>query len=350
MRAFVTGSTGFLGIHLLQELSREGWEVVAFHRPTSDLSDLRGLPGVTFAVGDVRDDDSVLRAMPEGVDAVFHAAASVGFLRPGDERQQYEINVAGTRHVAAAALGKRARRFIHTSSVLTYDFDDGGRVTEGSPATKRTGCAYIHSKHLADLETERAVRQGLDAVFVHPSAIFGAYDKATWSKMFREIHRGLHIPAAPPGAASVCHMRKVAQAHLGAFHRGRRGEHYILGGPDVSIKDIALEIARILHRPGPRFVVPGWLFRVFGRIEYRISSLLGVEPMVTPSLADILCDTVLCSSDKAIRELGYEPSSLREMLLDCHQWMLATGLLPGRGGAPSPAAEPAAEPRPGPAA
>ena len=330
MKAFVTGSTGFLGIHLLQELSRSGWEVTAFHRPTSDLSELRAIPGLRYAVGDVLDRESVRRALPDGGDAVFHAAASVGFLRPEDGQAQYEINQLGTRHVVETALEKRTRRFIQTTTVLTYDFSGGRRITEESPPNLRTDCAYIHSKHLADLEVERALERGLDAVFIHPSAVFGAYDKATWSKMFREVDRGLHIPAAPPGAASVCHMRKVAQAHVSAFANGRRGEHYVLGGPDATIREIATEIARILHRPAPRVTIPGPLFKLFGRIEYRISNLLGVEPMVTPSLADMLCDTVLCDSSKAVRELGYAPSSLREMLLDCHQWMVRTGLLAGR--------------------
>ncbi len=341
MKAFVTGSTGFLGIHLLQELSREGWEIVAFHRKTSDLTELRGIPGVTFAEGDVLDRASLRRAMPGGVDAVFHAAASVGFLRPGGERDQYAVNRQGTVNATETALEKKARRFIHTSSVLTYDFSDGRRITEESRDTTRSGCAYAWSKLLADREVEKAVASGLDAVFLHPSAIFGAHDKATWSKMFREVQRGLHIPLAPPGAATVCHMRKVAQAHVGAFHRGRRGEHYVLGGPDATMMEIASEVARILGRPGPRAVVPALLFRLFGRIEYRISTLFGIDPMLTPSLADMLCETVLCDSSKAERELGYRPSSLREMLLDCHRWMVAAGMLPAR-----PDVGPVAEPAP----
>jgi dihydroflavonol-4-reductase len=344
MKAFVTGSTGFLGIHLLQELSRGGWEIAAFHRKTSDLTELRGIPGVTFAVGDVLDRESLRRAMPEGVDAVFHAAASVGFLRPGDENDQYAVNQQGTINAIEVALEKKARRFIHTSSILTYDFSDGRWITEVSGPTRRRECAYAYSKLLADQEVEKAVAKGLDAVLLHPSAIFGAHDKATWSKMFREVQRGLHIPLAPPGAATVCHMRKVAQAHVAAFHRGGRGEHYVLGGPDATMMEIISEVARILGRRAPLTVVPGFLFRLFGRIEYRISTLLRVDPMLTPSLADMLCETVLCDSSKAERELGYQPSSLREMLLDCHRWMVGAGMLPARKEA-DPAAKSAPAPR-----
>lgn len=335
MKAFVTGATGFLGTHLVQELAADGWDIYAFHRATSDLSDLRSIPGLRYCVGDVRDRESVRRAVPAGVDAVFHAAGSVGFLRPEDEKDQYDINVLGARHVVEAALEKHAGRFIYTSTVLTYDFSRGQRITEESPANTSSRCAYLHSKYLAELEVEKGGQAGLDVVFLHPSAILGAYDKSTWSKVFREVHRGLRIPAAPPGAASFCHMRKVAQAHLSAFQRGRRGAHYLLGGADASMKELAAKVAEILHRTGPWGTVPGFLFRLLGRLEYRLAILLGKEPMVTPAMADALCETVLCDSSRAIAELGYEPSSLDTMLRDCYEWMVSANLLP-----------PPAQPRP----
>jgi dihydroflavonol-4-reductase len=329
MKAFVTGSTGFLGTHLLQELAAGHWDIWAFHRATSDLSALHAGAGLNSCVGDVRDRESVRRAMPEGVDAVFHAAGSVGFLRPEDEKEQYEVNVRGTRHVVEAALEKKVGRFIYTSTVLTYDFRDGTRLTEAAPANTASRSAYIHSKYLAEREVEQAARAGLDVVFLHPSAILGAHDKSTWSKIFREVHRGLRIPAAPPGAASFCHMRKVAQAHVNAFHRGRKGEHYLLGGADATMKEVATKVAEILGRPGPWGTLPGFLFRLLGRLEYGLSTYLGKEPMVTPALADILCEKVLCDSSKAIAELGYEPSSLDTMLMDCYQWLVEANLLPG---------------------
>ena len=203
-------------------------------------------------------------------------------------------------------------------------------VDEATPPNTDPTFAYIHSKYLAEVEVEKGVANGLDAVVLHPAAVFGAYDKATWSKMFREVARGLHVPFAPPGAASLCHMRKVAQAHLAAVERARPGEHYILGGTDATIMQIAQRIAQILGRPEPFGVIPAPLFRVLGRVEFRISTLLRKEPMLTPSLADMLCETVLCRTEKAVRELGYEPSSLDEMLMDCYEWMVGAGMLPAR--------------------
>lgn len=329
MNAFVTGSTGFLGIQLVQELLKAGWHVTALHRSTSDLTDLKKEVGVQLVVGDVTDKPSLERAMPEEVDAVFHAAGSVGTLPHDKELTRYEVNQTGTRHVVETALKKKARRFIYTSTVLTYDFDKGKRVTEDFGPYHGQD-AYMRSKRLADEEVARGETEGLDVVFLHPSAIFGAYDKATWSKMFLEMERGLPLPFAPPGGASVAHMRKVAQTHVEAFHRGRKGEHYILGGPDVSWFQVMQNIAKIVNCPAPRWTLPSGLFLLYGHIEYRISRLLGREPMLTPHLAETLRHTILSDSSKAIRELGYDPSSLDHMLLDCYRWMVDTGRMPRR--------------------
>jgi len=256
MKAFVTGPTGFLGINLLQHLAKEGWDIIAFHRPTSDLSEVKKIARVGYAIGDVRDLDSLLRGLPVGVDAIFHTAGSVGFLLPEEEKSQYEINEHGTRNLVTAAFARSARRFIYTSTVLTYDFSCGGRITEQSPPNMSEVYPYIHSKYLAEREVEAALARGLDAVFLHPSAIFGAYDKATWSQAFEAVQRG-RLPAAPPGGASFCHMRRVAEAHVSAFYKGRTGEHYLLGGVDASFLEVTQAIAKILRRRGPRVVLPG---------------------------------------------------------------------------------------------
>jgi nucleoside-diphosphate-sugar epimerase len=331
MKAFVTGSTGFLGIQLVQELVKAGWDVTALHRATSDLSDLKKIGGVRFAVGDVTDRASLAAAMPENVDAVFHAAGSVLPLPHHEEYTRYAVNQLGTRNVVEESLKKRAVRFIYTSTVLTYDFARGGRVTEEYGPYQGKD-AYMRSKALADVEVAKGVDAGLDAVFLHPSAIFGAYDKATWSKLFLEVQRGLPFPFSPPGGASVAHMRKVAQAHVKAFSLGRKGEHYILGGPDVTWFDVVQRVARILNRPGVKWVLPSPLFLIYGHVEYRLSTWLKRTPMLTPHTAETLRHTILSDSSKAIRALGYDPSSLDEMLMDCYEWMVTAGLLPARSG------------------
>ncbi len=327
MKAFVTGATGFLGTNLVQELDRAGWEIVALHRPNSDLTELRKCRKIQLAVGDVTDQSSVLAAMPKNVDAVFHVAGSVAHLPHSAESTRYDVNQLGTRYVVNACLEKTPGRLIYTTTVLTYDFHASRPLTEKAPRNLWSKDAYIRSKRLADEEIDVGVKAGLDTVYLHPSAMFGAYDKATWSKMFLEIERGLPLPVAPPGGGSVCHARPVARAHVDAFHKGARGGHYILGGPDVTWLEVINEVASLLGRRGAKMKLPTALFKTYGWAEFSASSLLGREPMLTPHTIAVLSEEVYSDSGLAVRELGYKPSSLREMLEDCHRWMLATGLL-----------------------
>ncbi len=328
MKAFVTGATGLVGTHIVHQLEREGWDIVALHRASSDISELKKCRRVRCAVGDVTDPDSLRRAMPEGVDAVFHAAGSVGNLPRSREGLRYEINQAGTRNVVTVCREKKAGRLLYTSTILSYDFRDGRRVTEDAAPNDWCRDPYIHSKRLGDVEVEKGIEAGLDAVFLHPTVIFGAYDKEAWSKMFLEIQRGLPLPFAPPGGASVCHAAKVGEGHVAAFHRGGRGRHYILSGPDATWLHVAQTIGRILRRPGPKMRLPTPLFKAYGRTEYLVSSLLKREPMLSPHSIYLLSISVYSDSSRAERDLGYRSSSLETMLRDCHQWMVATGRLP----------------------
>ena len=116
--AFVTGGTGFVGLNLIKWLTAEGWNVTAFHRPTSDLTYLKCFP-VQLVMGDLAEFDSVLRAVPEDVDAIFHVASDLSF-SSAHNTQQTRINVDGTRHLVDAAIQRRAKRFVYTSTLGTY--------------------------------------------------------------------------------------------------------------------------------------------------------------------------------------------------------------------------------------
>lgn len=327
MKAFVTGGTGFVGTHIIQELDKDGWEIIALHRKNSNLTELKKCRKVDFVLGDITDISSLRSGIPEGVDAVFHTAGSVGHLPHSEENTRYGVNQDGTKNVVDVCLEKNIGRFVYTSTVVTYDFHTPGLITESSPKNYWCKDQYVNSKRLAEDEVDKGVEKGMDSIYLHPSAIFGAYDKATWSKMFLEIERGLPLPFAPPSGGSVCHARKVARAHVDAFYKGGRGEHYILGGPNVTWLQVAKEISKILEKPAPVAALPEILFRTYGMLEYWISTKINREPTLTPHTIDLLSEFVYSDSTKAIKEINYQPSDLEEMLQDCFQWMVSVGMI-----------------------
>ena len=322
--AFVTGGAGFLGVNLVEQLVAAGWEVIVFDTAGANSAQIEK-QGVSLVKGDITDLASCQRALPAGVDAVFHLAGDTSHWKLGDARQT-KVNVEGTRNVVAAALRSKARRLVHTSSVAAYGFQPS-RITEEMQSTALdSSINYFRSKRLAELEVQREIDRGLDAVILNPSNILGPHDGSGWSRFFRLIDQG-RLPGVPPGRASFCHVREVAAAHIGAFERGRPGRHYLLGGADATFLELVQQIGRLMGRPTPSRATPAFLSKLAGRLSLWGSYLTRREPNLTPEKATLLSSELLCSSEKAERELGYRSVPLQTMLEDCHHWMLAEGLL-----------------------
>jgi nucleoside-diphosphate-sugar epimerase len=322
--AFVTGGAGFLGLNLVEQLVSAGWEVLVFDRTRPGTARLE-TPGVSFVRGDITDAASCQGAMPEGVDAVLHLAGDTSHWKLADARQT-SVNVDGTRVAVSTALERKARRFVHTSSIAAYGFQPG-RITEESRSTALdSSINYFRTKRLAELEVQRGIERGLDAVILNPSNIVGPHDRSGWSRFFTLIDRG-RLPGIPPGRASFCHVREVAAAHLSAWERGRSGHHYLLGGADATFLEVVQRVGQLLGRPTPTRPTPAFLSKLAGHLSLWGSYLTRREPDLTPEKATLLCAELVCSSEKAERELGYRPAPLETMLADCHRWLLEEGLL-----------------------
>ena len=329
--AFVTGATGFLGLNLVRQLCEAGWEVVALHRPQSDLKYLQRFP-VRRAVAAIEDRDALEQAMPAGVDVVFHSAADVSYWS-GHKARQTRTNVDGTRNLVEVALRRDVKKFVHTSSTGIYGLPRQP-VDETAPHLGRgSWFNYQHTKVLAEDAVRAGIAQGLDAVFLNPANIVGPYDLHNWSRLIRLATEG-RLWRVPPGGGSFCHVAEVARAHLAAVSRGRTGENYILAGADASYAELVGALAEIMRRNLSTRTVPRRLFMRLGQIMNLVSRFTRREPFVTPEGAAYLSANVICRDGKAVRELGYRPVPLRTMLEDCCRWMQAEGLLP------APAAKP----------
>ncbi len=325
LTAFVTGASGFVGSNLVRELHKQGWDVHVLLRKTSSLEDIAGIP-VTRHLGDVVDFTSVKLAIPRKPDCVFHVAASTNFWS-GNNDVQTRINVDGTRNMIEGAAEAAAKRFVHTSSFVTWGFQD----IELSESSERTNTSdwinYVRTKHVAEQLVLDAVGQGrLDAVILNPANVLGPGDRHNWSRMFRMVNRR-KLPGAPPGGGNFCDVREVAKAHVAAYHKGVSGEKYLLGGEFARIVDAIGLAGELLDRPVPKKPMPAWLLLAAARVMTAMAVLSGREPDLTPEAAVMTSHDIICNSAKAERELGYRSVPLRDMIRDTIEWMNEKGLL-----------------------
>ena len=324
--AFVTGGTGFLGRHVVEQLTSLGWRVVALHRPTSEVKHLKAY-GVELAVGSITDAKSLLRAMPEGCDAVFHVAGNTSLWSGGDEQQTRE-NVDGTRNVVEAALAKKARRLVHTSTEGAW----GEQHQEGFDETAKSHALesfinYERSKYLGELEVDKGVEKGLEACIMCPGHIVGKYDTTQWARLITLVNTG-KLPGVPPGKGTWAHATQVAKAHVAAVDKGRSGERYLLGGTWATYLEIVACIGQLTGKKVPAKAMPGWIIRVLGRVSQWGSYVTRRAPTVTPEIAaGTSRPPHLFKSDKAIRELGYEAVPIETMLRESYEWLRAEGLV-----------------------
>jgi nucleoside-diphosphate-sugar epimerase len=324
--AFVTGATGFVGLNLVEQLLARGWRVIALHRASAELKYLARLPAER-AVGDVTDADSLLRALPERVDAVFHVAGDLSLWSPRNAEQD-RVNIEGTRNMVQAALERGARRFLHTSSISVWGMVRG-RIDERVPQLGRYSTVnYQRSKFLADEEVRAGIARGLDAVILCPGSILGPYDTRGYARLAMMVAAGT-LPGVPPGSLSFCHVREVAAAHIAAVARGRTGQNYLLAGTDASFLELVREIGAATGKAVPSRATPAWLLKAIGALGGVGGRLTGREPRITPEAARLATRVVSCDSSKAMRELGFRVVPLREMVRDCVAWLTAEGLLRG---------------------
>lgn len=322
--AFVTGSTGFIGLNLIEQLSSLGWRVSALHRPSSDLKYLRRFD-VTPVAGDINDPDSLARAMPRRVDVVFHVAGDTNMWSRRNAEQD-RVNIDGTRHVVQAALAAGARRFVHTSSISAYG-NQAGRIDES--AEQLGGVSWINyhrSKFLGEQEVRRGIARGLDAVILNPAAVFGPYDTGSWARLIRLIYTG-KLPGIGAGGLSFVHSREVAKAHIAAAERGRTGENYLLGGTDATLLELVGVIGEVLGRDVPRRATPRAAMLVAAYVSDWLSYVTGRPPRITPEMVGQATRRFYVDSRKAQQELGLRPVPLRTMVEDSVNWLRQEGFL-----------------------
>lgn len=328
MKALVTGASGFVGAAVARALLARQWQVRCLVRPTSAPRNLERL-SVEIAVGDLTDTASLDRALA-GCDTLFHVAADYR-LGVRDPRELYRANVDGTRNVLEAARRADVGRIVYTSSVATI-----GIPRDGTPGDETTPVRledmighYKRSKFLAEqVVREWAARSGRHVVVVNPSTPIGPGDvKPTpTGQIIVDAARG-RTPAYVDTGLNVAHVDDVAEGHLLALERGRAGEHYILGGENLSLRDILTMVAELTGRTPPRIRLPHAVVLPIAHAAEAYSRLSGRPTRVTVEGVRMSRKRMFFSSEKAARELGYRSRPPREAFADAVRWFRENGYL-----------------------
>lgn len=329
MKAFVTGATGFLGSHVARVLAEQGSDLRLLVRPTSDLRNLEGLNADRVA-GDLRDPASIEKAL-SGCDVVFHVAADYR-LWVRDPAEMYRSNVEGTRSLLEAARKQGVRRVVYTSSVATMGFTSktnyGNVADEQSPVLLADMIGhYKRSKFMAEQVAVEAARSGVDVVIVNPTTPIGERDiKPTPTGRIVVDFLKRKFPAYVETGLNLVDATECARGHVQALEKGRAGERYILGGENLTLKQILDRLAAITGLKSPTVKLPYFFALATGVVDEMVMGrLLGREPRATIDAVRMGRKMMFVSSAKAERELGWRTVPVEGALRRSVEWFRANG-------------------------
>lgn len=326
MKALVTGGTGFVGSHLVRALLDRGAEVRCLVRGSSRLDNLKGLP-IEFVTGDLRDVDSIRRAV-RSRGFVYHCAADYR-LWCKDPSEMYQSNVDGSNNVMHAAFEEGVERVVYTSTVGCLGVNDNGK-----PASEETAVTiddmighYKRSKFLAEEKVRDWARKGLPVVIVNPSTPVGEMDiKPTpTGKIIVDFLRGKMFGYVDTGM-NVIDVRDCARGHVLAAEKGRVGERYILGGYNLTLKELFDTLAGVTDIASPKMSVPHWVAETYARLENFWS--IGIarrEPDVPLESVKLARHKMYFDASKAVRELGLPQNPIENALGRAVKWFREYG-------------------------
>ena len=326
MKAFVTGATGFLGSHVARVLGEQGADLRLLVRSTSNLRNLEGIKAET-ATGDLRDSSSLEKGM-SGCDTVFHVAADYR-LWVRDPAEMYRSNVAGTKAILDAARKNGVRRVVYTSSVATVGFTGNGHpADEDSPVSLAAMIGpYKRSKFMAEQLAMEAGGSGMHVVVVNPTTPVGEQDvKPTPTGRIVVDFLKRRFPAYVETGLNLVDVRECAVGHVVALEKGRPGERYILGGENLTLKQILDKLGEISGLPSPKVKLPYVFAFATGVVDEAITGrLLHREPRATIDSVRMGKKKMFASCAKAERELGWKIVPVEGALRRAVEWFQANG-------------------------
>ena len=329
MRILVTGGAGFVGSHLVKQLAERGDEVCVLVRPTTDRRNLDGYD-LEYIEGDLRSYETLLNAV-RGCQWVFHCAADYR-LWAANPQELYDANVQGTRNLLEACRHAEVQRVIVTSSVAAV----------GIPGLRQSGdedtpvCLndmvghYKRSKFLAEKAAMEAAQAGIPVVVVNPSTPIGDFDSkpTATGKIITDFLNG-KMPAYVQTGLNLVDVRDVAKGHILAAERGRIGRRYILGGENMTLKQILDGLADISGLPRVNWEMPLWIAYTAAALDTLFcEKILRRAPHIPLEGVKMARKYMYFDWTRAERELGYQPGDASAALQRAVEWFMDNGYAP----------------------
>ncbi len=324
-RVLVTGAAGFIGSAVTRALLERGAEVAAMAEPAAYTANLDGLD-VEVLRADVRDPDTLRKAVA-GSRFVVHAAALYRFWARRAE-DFYDVNVAGTLNVLAAAAAAGCERVCYTSTVGTIGLEG---TASGVPAAESSYARIAHlfghykaSKYVAEHEVLRRAAEGLAVVLVQPTLPVGPRDRAPTptGRIVVDFLNG-RLPAFVDTSLNVVDVDDLATGHLLALERGAQGRSYILGGENYGLKRLLDTLAATTGLPRARIRAPRALALGIAHLsEFVEGTLLHRHPSVPVEAARMSTTRMSFDDSRARAELGYAPRPAAEALAASARWFV----------------------------
>ena len=293
---FVTGGTGLVGAHLLFELTSSGKKVKALKRSTSNLQQVLKtfsyysenskelFDKIEWVDGDILD-YFTLEKLLKGVTEIYHCAAIVSF-QAKDRHKMIANNVEGTANLVNAANENGVKKICHVSSISALGrLENGELITEETNWVPAKGISgYSESKFFSEAEIWRGIEEGLDAVIVNPSIIFGPANWETGSaKMFKTIWDGMKFYTK--GVTGFVHVKDVTRAMIELMSDSNfatcKNQRFLLNSENLSYQNVFSQIANELDKPTPKIFASNFLLGIVWRVLAFASFITQKPSMIT---------------------------------------------------------------------
>ncbi len=329
MRIFLTGATGFVGHHVALALAAEGADLRMLVRKTSKLANLEGIRGETV-VGDLAEPAGLKSALGD-CEAVLHVAADYRLWIP-DPKSMYRANVDGTRDLLRLAREAGVKRFVYTSSVATMHFrTDGIVINEDTPVKLADMVGhYKRSKFMAEQQAIAAAKDGQQVIILNPTTPIGPNDaKPTPTGRIFVDFLNRKFPAYVDTGLNLVDVTEVARTHVAALTKGQPGHRYILGGENLTLKQILDKMSAITGIPSPTAKIPFAVAATYAFFEEWITGRIrGKEPRATLEEVRMGRKKMFASSAHAQQELDFRIVPVYPAMRAAIEWFRAHGYAP----------------------